>query len=74
MSQLEEQSALATARDNGTKKGLELGRKQGMKLGKEQGVNQGKKEIAKRMIQKGKNIDEIVEMTGLSKEEIERLK
>ena len=58
MSQLEEQSALATARDNGTKKGLEL----------------GKKEIAKRMLQKGKNIDEIVEMTGLSKEEIERLK
>ena len=37
------------------------------------GFVEGKKEIAKKMKQKNISIDEIVELTGLSKEEIEKL-
>lgn len=86
MSELEEQSALATARAKGTEEGLKQGKKEGMKRGKEKGLKQGKeeglkqgkeeglKEIAKRMRNKGINIEEIMELTKLSKEEIEKLK
>lgn len=62
MSELEEQSALATARAKGTEEGVR------------QGKNQKQKEIAKRMLSKGKRIEEIIELTELSKEEIEKLK
>lgn len=86
MSELEEQSALATARAKGTEEGLKQGKKEGLKRGKEEGLKQGKeeglkqgkeeglKEIAKRMRNKGINIEEIMELTKLSKEEIEKLK
>ena len=53
--------------------GLEDGIKQGMKQGLEQGIVQGYREIAKIMKGKGKDINEIIELTGLSKEEIEKL-
>ena len=53
--------------------GLEDGIKQGMKQGLEQGIGQGYREIAKKMKGKGKDINEIIELTGLSKEEIEKL-
>lgn len=62
MSELEEQSALATARAKGTEEGVR------------QGKNQKQKEIAKRMLSKRKRIEEIIELTELSKEEIEKLK
>lgn len=62
MSELEEQSALATARAKGTEEGLKQGKEEGLK------------EIAKRMRNKGINIEEIMELTKLSKEEIEKLK
>ena len=94
MSELEKQSALATARAKGTEEGLKQGKKEGLKRGKEEGLKQGKeeglkqgkeeglkqgkeeglKEIAKRMRNKGINIEEIMELTKLSKEEIEKLK
>ena len=86
MSELEEQSALATARAKGTEEGLKRGKEEGLKQGKEEGLKQGKeeglkqgkeeglKEIAKRMRNKGINIEEIMELTKLSKEEIEKLK
>lgn len=78
MSELEEQSALATARAKGTEEGLKQGKEEGLKQGKKEGLKQGKKqkqkEIAKRMLSKGINIEEIIELTKLSKEEIEKLK
>ena len=94
MSELEEQSALATARAKGTEEGLKQGKKEGLKRGKEEGLKQGKedglkqgkeeglkqgkeeglKEIAKRMRNKGINIEELMELTKLSKEDIEKLK
>lgn len=86
MSELEEQSALATARAKGTEEGLKQGKEEGLKQGKEEGMKQGKqegmkqgkqekqKEIAKKMLDKGISIEEIIELTQLSKEEIEKLK
>lgn len=90
MSELEEQSALATARAKGTEEGLKQGKKEGLKRGKEEGLKQGKeeglkqgkeegleqgkKEIAKKMLRKGKSIEEIIEITELSKDVIEKLK
>lgn len=70
MSELEEQSALATARAKGTEEGIRQGKEEGIRQGK----TQKQKEIAKKMLSKGKNIEEIIELTELSKEEIEKLK
>ncbi|UMZ74731.1 hypothetical protein [Natranaerofaba carboxydovora] len=40
------------------------------KRGKEKGREEGKKEIAKQMLEKGYKINEIIEITGLTKEEV----
>ena len=63
MGQLEEKAALASARAKGEERGL--------KLGEERGLAKGMKEIAKKMKDKNMPIDEIIELTGLTKEEIE---
>ena len=70
------QKALMDEREaeyTGYSNGLEDGIKQGMKQGLEQGIGQGYREIAKKMKGKGKDINEIIELTGLSKEAIEKL-
>ena len=66
MSELEEKSALATARAKGTEEGL--------KRGTEEGLKQGKKEIAKKLLEMKLPLKQIIEATGLSKEEIENIK
>ena len=57
MSLLEEQAALASARDKGTKEGLEQGLKegkeQGLKEGKEQGLKEGKEQGIKEGVECG---------------------
>ncbi len=77
MSQLEEQAALASARDKGTQEGLEQGKKEGLEQGKKEGLEQGKKEglesKARKMKVKNIPIEEIIELTGLTKEEVENL-
>ena len=50
--------------------GLEEGRKEGRK----EGIRQNKIEIAMRLLKKKTEINEIIEITGLTKEEIEKLK
>ena len=61
----------------GIEKGKKLGIEEGKKLGIERGIKKGEenkaKEMAKRMKQKGENIEKIAEYTALSKEEIEKL-
>ena len=47
MSKLEENSALATAREKGTKEGLKIGREEGVKQGREEGVKLGREEGVK---------------------------
>ena len=61
--------------------GYERGMEEGLKKGTEQGLKQGKLEgektanlrNAKRMKQKGLDVDDIAEITGLSLEDIEKL-
>ena len=49
---------------------LDNAKKQGLEQGLEQGLKQGKKETAKNMLKKGFSINDIIEITGLTEEEI----
>lgn len=53
----------------------ELGyaKREGIKEGKEQGIKSTKIEIAIKMLERNKNIEEIIELTGLDKHEIQKL-
>ena len=53
--------------------GLEKGIEQGIEQGIDLGVDKGIKAIAKNMKIKGFNVSEIIEITGLSEQEIEKL-
>ena len=68
---------LQYAKEEGIELGKETGIKQGIERGIEQGIERGEKkkqiEIAKRMLEKGKDIEEIIEMTELTKEEIQKI-
>ncbi|NJN27528.1 MAG: hypothetical protein HC819_16915 [Cyclobacteriaceae bacterium] len=60
----------------GKMEGIQEGKKEGILEGKKEGILEGKKEgkneIAKKLLSKGFNIDEIAELTGLTDEEIEK--
>ena len=49
---------------------LDNAKKQGLEQGLEQGLKEGKKETAKNMLKKGFSINDIIEITGLTEEEI----
>ncbi len=67
-------SALRRGRQEGRKEGRQQGRQEGRKEGETLGIAKGEKkaklETAKKMIKKGINIETILEITGLAKEEI----
>jgi len=58
--------------------GLKEGLKKGLKKGREEGLKTGRKEqsfeIALKMLKAKKPIDEIIEFTGLTREEVEKLR
>ncbi|MDN3031058.1 MAG: transposase [Candidatus Tisiphia sp.] len=58
--------------------GIQIGLQDGIKIGEAKGRAEGRVEamkiIAKTMLLKHNTINEIIELTGLSKEQIERLK
>ena len=70
--------ARETGREEGREEGLKEGHKKGHKEGKEEGLKEGAKknsfDIAKRMLEKGINIETISELTGLTAEEVSMLK
>lgn len=77
----DEHAAREYAIEEGTRIGIEKGLKEGMKQGIQQGiqlgVEQGRKTLlntAKNLIKLGLSIDDISMATGLTKEEIEKLK
>ena len=74
---LDEKEAEYTGYCNGLEDGIEQGIKQGIEQGIEKGIEQGieqnQKDVAKKLKHKGVDIDFIVEITGLSKEDIENL-
>ena len=73
-------------KEEGLKEGLKEGRKEGkeegLKEGKEEGIKEGRAEgakrnscdIAKRMLEKGIDIETISELTGLTAEEVSSLR
>ena len=60
-----------------TQEGINIGISQGIKQGVNQGINQGMKKekilIEKSMLQENMNLELIHKITGLTKEEIEKL-
>ena len=54
--------------------GREEGREEGRKEGRAEGAKQKSFDIAKRMLEKGINIETISELTGLTAEEVSMLK
>ena len=50
-----------------------IGETKGFEKGIEKGLKKGKTEIAQKMKAKNMPIEEIVELTGLTKEEVEKL-
>ena len=62
-------------------RGIEIGEEQGLKKGREQGIKEGKKqeakkqkeETARKMLEMGMDIETIIKITDLSKEEIQKI-
>ena len=70
MAQLEEQAALASARARGEEEGLKQGKEEGLK----QGEKESKQKMAKKLLKLNRPIEEIMEVTELTKEELEKIK
>ena len=58
----------------GMKQGMEKGMKQGMEQGMKQGLEQRSLEIARKMLAKGMDAASVMEITGLSAEQMRQLK
>ena len=75
-------NSIDTAKQEGLAEGLEIGMEKGMKQGMEKGMKQGMEkgmnlrslEIARKMLAKGMDEVSIMDMTGLTAEEIKLLK
>ena len=66
--------ARESGREEGREEGHKVGKEEGLKEGREEGAKQNSCDIAKRMLEKGIDIETISELTGLTAEEISRLK
>ena len=61
-------------RKEGKEEGLKEGREEGRKESKEEGLKEGQSKIAMNLIRLGASCEIIVQATGLSEEEVSRLK
>ncbi len=61
------------ARETGREEGREEGRKEGKEEGRAEGAKRNSCDIAKRMLEKGIDIETISELTGLTEKEISKL-
>ena len=64
---MDENSFRSAAKRQGRREGFE----QGIEEGKKQGKKENNKEIAKKLLAKGMTIEEVIEITGLTLEDIE---
>ena len=62
------------ARESGREEGREEGRAEGHKVGKEEGLKEGQYKIAMNLIRLGASCEIITQATGLSAEDVSRLK
>jgi len=69
-----EKKGIEKGKKEGKKVGLIEGKEKGIKEGKKVGIETGLKKVAKNMKKKGTPIDFIAEITGLSIEEIKKIK
>ena len=65
---------IAEGMEIGLEKGMKQGMEKGMKEGMEKGMSQRSLEIAKKMLAKGMDEASVMDMTGLTAEEIKLLK
>ena len=61
------------ARETGREEGHKVGKEEGRKEGREEGAKQNSCDIAKRMLEKGIDIETISELTCLTEKEISEL-
>ena len=67
-------NSIDTAKQEGLAEGIEIGMEKGMKEGMEKGMNLRSLEIARKMLAKGMDEASVMDMTGLTAEEIKLLK
>ncbi len=70
----DEAQALGQARREGHREGLQEGRQEGHREGLQEGRQEGKCDVARTALRMAMPIDSIVRLTGLSREEIEKLR
>ena len=63
--------------DIGREQGIDIGREQGIDIGREQGIDIGriqeKMDTAAKMLARGLDVQSVMDITGLSREDIEKL-
>ena len=67
-------NSIDTAKQEGKQEGLAEGMELGMKKGMEKGMNQKALDIARKMLSKGMEDATIMEITGLTREQLMQLK
>ena len=67
-------NSVDTAKREGIAEGMEKGMKQGLEKGMKQGLEQRSLEIARKMLAKGMDAASVMEITGLSAEQMQQLK
>ncbi len=65
--------ARETGREEGLEEGHKVGKEEGLKEGLKEGAKRNSFDIAKRMLEKGIDIETISELTGLTEKEISKL-
>ena len=67
-------NSVDTAKREGIAEGVEKGMKEGLKKGRAEGMNQRSLDIARNMLADGVDINLIMKYSGLTQEQIEKLK
>jgi len=70
----EEKGIAAFYKEEGLREGFDLGKAEGKAEGRAEGKAEGKAEVAKAMLKNDLPVETIMACTGLSKEEIQKLK
>ena len=74
MAETDARSNLATARDIGWSEGMQEGIQKGRQEGRQEGWHESRQEMARLMIANGELDDKIMQYTGLSRDEIKKLR
>ena len=67
-------NSVDTAKREGIAEGMEKGMKEGLEKGRAEGMNQRSLDIARNMLADGVDINQIMKYSGLTQEQIEKLK